>query len=56
LTAVAERSFYIPIVYNELTRKQVLVSEFVYGESFETICKETQEVRNWVSRGVIMDH
>jgi aarF domain-containing kinase len=48
-----ERSFYIPIVYNELTRKQVLVSEFVYGESFETICKETQEVRNWVAYKIL---
>lgn len=43
-----ERSFYVPTIYSELTSKQVLVSEFVYGESFEAILKETQEVRNWV--------
>jgi aarF domain-containing kinase len=43
---VSPDKFYVPKVIEELSSKELLVSEFVSGTEIDTFGKESQEVRN----------
>lgn len=36
----------IPEVYSELSTRRILLTEYVYGQRFEAVCKESQQTRD----------
>jgi aarF domain-containing kinase len=43
---VSPEKYYVPKIIEELSSKELLVSEFVNGTEIDTFGKESQEVRN----------
>eukprot|EP01080_Neovahlkampfia_damariscottae_P009662 gene9662-1869_t len=49
----SEKNIYIPNVYEDLSTKNILVTEFVHGVSLESILKENQETRDFFASTIM---
>lgn len=43
-----DNEFYVPRVYEELSTKQVLTTEFVVGKVLDACVDEPQIIRDWI--------